>query len=159
MFNAVHFYKFAEWRSACTEFETNFRPSIVFIVIQKHHHVRFMLWRPEGGIRKTQNIPPGIVIDNKIVYSSMFDSYSCSHRGILGTSKPTNNHAVHDDADNTPNGIYMLQYLVCRTYTRCTRSLSLPAPAHYAHLIAFHAKERITGVIYGGSLIGSDVDS
>lgn len=159
MFNAVHFYKFAEWRSACTEFETNFRPSIVFIVIQKRHHVRFMLWRPEGGIRKTQNIPPGIVIDNKIVYSSMFDSYSCSHRGILGTSKPTNNHALHDDADNTPNGIYMLLYLVCRTYTRCTRCLSLPAPAHYAHLIAFHAKERITGVIYGGSLIGSDVDS
>lgn len=28
----------------------------------------------------------------------------------------------------------------CHTYARCTRSVSIPAPAYYAHLVAFRAR-------------------
>ena len=29
---------------------------------------------------------------------------------------------------------------LCHTYVRCTRSVSIPAPAYYAHLVAFRAR-------------------
>lgn len=29
---------------------------------------------------------------------------------------------------------------MCHTYVRCTRSVSIPAPAYYAHLVAFRAR-------------------
>ncbi len=33
-----------------------------------------------------------------------------------------------------------LTYQLCHTYVRCTRSVSIPAPAYYAHLVAFRAR-------------------
>ncbi len=33
----------------------------------------------------------------------------------------------------------MLIY-ICFSYVRCTRSVSIPAPAYYAHLVAFRAR-------------------
>ncbi|MGH0192186.1 UNVERIFIED_CONTAM: hypothetical protein FKN15_004851 [Acipenser sinensis] len=34
----------------------------------------------------------------------------------------------------------VLTYQLCHTYVRCTRSVSIPAPAYYAHLVAFRAR-------------------
>ncbi|VEL33979.1 unnamed protein product [Protopolystoma xenopodis] len=36
--------------------------------------------------------------------------------------------------------IQNLTYQLCHTYVRCTRSVSIPAPAYYAHLVAFRAR-------------------
>ena len=36
--------------------------------------------------------------------------------------------------------ILISQYQLCHTYVRCTRSVSIPAPAYYAHLVAFRAR-------------------
>ncbi|PZQ91286.1 MAG: hypothetical protein DI548_01870 [Flavobacterium johnsoniae] len=33
-----------------------------------------------------------------------------------------------------------LSIQMCHTYVRCTRSVSIPAPAYYAHLVAFRAR-------------------
>ncbi len=33
-----------------------------------------------------------------------------------------------------------MTYQLCHTYVRCTRSVSIPAPAYYAHLVAFRAR-------------------
>lgn len=35
---------------------------------------------------------------------------------------------------------YNLLLQMCHTYVRCTRSVSIPAPAYYAHLVAFRAR-------------------
>ncbi|OUC44492.1 PAZ domain protein, partial [Trichinella nativa] len=40
--------------------------------------------------------------------------------------------------------------MLCHTYVRCTRSVSIPAPAYYAHLVAFRARYH---------LVDSDRDS
>ncbi|TSK31473.1 Protein argonaute-2 [Bagarius yarrelli] len=36
--------------------------------------------------------------------------------------------------------LQVLTYQLCHTYVRCTRSVSIPAPAYYAHLVAFRAR-------------------
>ena len=40
----------------------------------------------------------------------------------------------------TADELQVLTYQMCHTYVRCTRSVSIPAPAYYAHLVAFRAR-------------------
>lgn len=40
----------------------------------------------------------------------------------------------------TADDLQCLTYQLCHTYVRCTRSVSIPAPAYYAHLVAFRAR-------------------
>merc|ERR1719447_1830298 len=43
-------------------------------------------------------------------------------------------------SDFTQPELQQLTYQLCHTYVRCTRSVSIPAPAYYAHLVAFRAR-------------------
>jgi eukaryotic translation initiation factor 2C len=45
-----------------------------------------------------------------------------------------------DDNNLTADELQQLTYQLCHTYVRCTRSVSIPAPAYYAHLVAFRAR-------------------
>lgn len=45
-----------------------------------------------------------------------------------------------DDNHFTADELQALTYQLCHTYVRCTRSVSIPAPAYYAHLVAFRAR-------------------
>jgi len=38
------------------------------------------------------------------------------------------------------NACSAFPFQLCHTYVRCTRSVSIPAPAYYAHLVAFRAR-------------------
>lgn len=57
-----------------------------------------------------------------------------------GTSRPSHYHVLWDDNHFTADELQMLTYQLCHTYVRCTRSVSIPAPAYYAHLVAFRAR-------------------
>lgn len=45
-----------------------------------------------------------------------------------------------DDNQFSSDELQCLTYQLCHTYVRCTRSVSIPAPAYYAHLVAFRAR-------------------
>lgn len=45
-----------------------------------------------------------------------------------------------DDNHFSADELQALTYQLCHTYVRCTRSVSIPAPAYYAHLVAFRAR-------------------
>ena len=62
------------------------------------------------------------------------------HPLVQGTSRPSHYHVLWDDNDFTADELQCLTYQLCHTYVRCTRSVSYPAPAYYAHLVAFRAR-------------------
>ena len=59
---------------------------------------------------------------------------------LQGTSRPSHYHVLWDDNHFDADELQQLTYQLCHTYVRCTRSVSIPAPAYYAHLVAFRAR-------------------
>lgn len=57
-----------------------------------------------------------------------------------GTSRPSHYHVLWDDNKFTADELQCLTFQLCHTYVRCTRSVSIPAPAYYSHLVAFRAR-------------------
>nr|XP_023835711.1 protein argonaute-3-like [Salvelinus alpinus] len=109
-------------REASIGLEKDYQPGITYIV------------------GRSGNIPAGTTVDTDITHPYEFDFYLCSHAGIQGTSRPSHYHVLWDDNCFTADEFQLLTYQLCHTYVRCTRSVSIPAPAYYAHLVAFRAR-------------------
>lgn len=127
-------------REACMMLERGYQPGITFIAVQKRHHTRLFAVDKKDQVGKAYNIPPGTTVDVGITHPTEFDFYLCSHAGIQGTSRPSHYHVLWDDNNLTADELQQLTYQLCHTYVRCTRSVSIPAPAYYAHLVAFRAR-------------------
>eukprot|EP00090_Calanus_glacialis_P010299 TRINITY_DN1867_c0_g1_i1.p1 TRINITY_DN1867_c0_g1~~TRINITY_DN1867_c0_g1_i1.p1 ORF type:complete len:964 (-),score=188.83 TRINITY_DN1867_c0_g1_i1:1805-4696(-) len=127
-------------REACIKLEPDYKPGITFIVVQKRHHTRLFCADKKEQSGKSGNIPAGTTVDIGITHPTEFDFYLCSHQGIQGTSRPSHYHVLWDDNHFDADELQQLTYQLCHTYVRCTRSVSIPAPAYYAHLVAFRAR-------------------
>ncbi|KAL3887901.1 hypothetical protein ACJMK2_000288 [Sinanodonta woodiana] len=127
-------------REACMKLEMGYQPGITFIAVQKRHHTRLFCADRKDQIGRSGNIPAGTTVDVGITHPTEFDFYLCSHAGIQGTSRPSHYHVLWDDNRFTADELQTLTYQLCHTYVRCTRSVSIPAPAYYAHLVAFRAR-------------------
>jgi eukaryotic translation initiation factor 2C len=127
-------------REACIKLEADYKPGITFIVVQKRHHTRLFCADKKEQSGKSGNIPAGTTVDIGITHPTEFDFYLCSHAGIQGTSRPSHYHVLWDDNHFDADELQQLTYQLCHTYVRCTRSVSIPAPAYYAHLVAFRAR-------------------
>ncbi|CAF3256072.1 unnamed protein product, partial [Rotaria sp. Silwood2] len=60
-----------------------------------------------------------------------------------GTSRPVLYHVLHDENGFSSDDIQQLTYWLCHTDARCSKSVSIPVPVHYAHLATYasHAYE------------------
>ena len=85
----------------------------------------------------------GTVVDQQICHPFEFNWYLCSHAGIQGTSKPALYHVLYDDSNFKSDDLQILTNQLCYTYVRCARSVSIPAPAYYAHHVAFRARHHL----------------
>nr|XP_021484740.1 protein argonaute-2 isoform X2 [Meriones unguiculatus] len=137
---AVLHHELLAIREACIKLEKDYQPGITFIVVQKRHHTRLFCTDKNERVGKSGNIPAGTTVDTKITHPTEFDFYLCSHAGIQGTSRPSHYHVLWDDNRFSSDELQILTYQLCHTYVRCTRSVSIPAPAYYAHLVAFRAR-------------------
>ncbi|KAI8591303.1 Piwi domain-containing protein [Geranomyces variabilis] len=126
-------------RHACLSLDSDYRPTITFILVQKRHHARFFPIRKEDSDR-SGNVLPGTVVSTGVTHPSQFDFYLCSHPGLQGTSKPTHYHVLHDENDFKSDSLHELTYRLCYLYCRATRSVSVVPPAYYAHLVAARAR-------------------
>lgn len=139
-FSTVLQHELTAIREACIKLETDYKPGITFIAVQKRHHTRLFCADKKEQSGKSGNIPAGTTVDAGITHPTEFDFYLCSHQGIQGTSRPSHYHVLWDDNHFDADELQCLTYQLCHTYVRCTRSVSIPAPAYYAHLVAFRAR-------------------
>ncbi|XP_016647590.1 PREDICTED: protein argonaute 7 isoform X1 [Prunus mume] len=130
-------------KGACSKFP-GYAPPITFAVVQKRHHTRLFPFKIDPSSRQNQlldeNIPPGTVVDTVITHPKEFDFYLCSHWGVKGTSRPTHYHILWDENQFTSDELQKLVNILCYTYVRCTKPVSLVPPAYYAHLAAYRGR-------------------
>ncbi|KAI9246911.1 Piwi domain-containing protein [Phascolomyces articulosus] len=136
---------------ACASLDKEYKPKITFVVVQKRHHARFFPVKPADA-DKSQNCPPGTVVDTDIVHPFEFDFYLQSHAGLQGTSRPTHYHVLYDQNKFTPDSLQELTYRLCYIYNRATRAVSLVPAVYYAHLLAFRARFHRKGEDWSDSL-------
>ncbi|UJR20428.1 hypothetical protein I4U23_023559 [Adineta vaga] len=130
-------YEVTEIKNICRQIYPNGSvPQLTFIVVKKRHNTRFFLY----DNNQTLNVEPGTVIDQEITHPFQFDFYLCSQKAIKGTSRPALYHVIHDDNQFSSDDIQQLTYWLCHTDMRCTKSVSIPAPVHYAHLAAYASR-------------------
>ncbi|XP_046490379.1 protein argonaute-2 [Neodiprion pinetum] len=127
---------------ACGQLNANYKPPITFLVVQKRHHVRLFPTdeRNSDDARKNFNVQAGTVVDTMITHPSHIDFYLVSHASIQGMARPTKYRCLWDDSKMSEDEIEQLTYYLCHMFSRCTRSVSYPAPTYYAHLAAYRAR-------------------
>jgi len=133
-------------RRACISLNQEYKPKVTFLVVQKRHHTRFFPTRKEDEDGKNHNVPPGTVVDTTITHPIELDFFLVSHASIQGVSRPTKYHLLWNDDDNmTTDELEQLTYYLCHMFSRCTRSVSYPAPTYNAHLAAYRARVYLEG--------------
>ncbi|KAK0217148.1 argonaute-like protein [Armillaria fumosa] len=144
-------------QDACKDAGMNPPPKITFIIVGKRHHMRGFGKDDKDKDSRSGNLLPGTVVDQGVTNPVEFDFYLYGHGGILGTSKPMHCNVVHDDFGFSADAIQALTYTLCYTYARTTRSVSIPTPVYYAHIVCSRAKTHYdpqgtaSSVVSGGS--------
>ncbi|UYV61644.1 AGO1 [Cordylochernes scorpioides] len=152
-FSMILAYELIAIREACLKLEADYKPGITFIAVQKRHHTRLFCADKKDQSGNGSNIPAGTTVDVGITHPTEFDFYLCSHPGVQkqycyhcyllsedGYLKTFPLPCTMDDNQFSSDEIQCLTYQLCHTYVRCTRSVSIPAPAYYAHLVAVRAR-------------------
>ncbi|PBK70116.1 Piwi-domain-containing protein [Armillaria solidipes] len=126
-------------KAACQDAGIN--PKITFIIVIKRHHIRLFSDDPKDIDRNSKNLIAGTVVDRDITSPVLFDWYLQSHCGLKGTSRSAHYTVLHDESNFNPDALQSLAYLLCHTFARATKSVSIPAPVYYAHLVCGKAKQ------------------
>lgn len=81
-FSLVIRHEMNKIREACQKVNPAYKPAVTFVVVQKRHHTRFFAIDQRDRNGRSENVPPGTVVDRDIVTKSLFDFFLCSHAGI-----------------------------------------------------------------------------
>ncbi|KAF5361966.1 hypothetical protein D9756_002190 [Leucocoprinus leucothites] len=145
-------------KDACEEARIN--PKITFVVVGKRHHYRFCPQNPNDRNQadRSGNCPAGMVVDQVITHPIDFDYYLLSHGGLIGTSRPAHYSVIHDENEFRADSLQSLSFSLCHIFARATRSVSIPAPVYYAHLVCKRAKNHYSPAS-GSDSASSDSDN
>jgi eukaryotic translation initiation factor 2C len=97
----------------------------------------------DGQADRSGNCHAGTVIDNEITHPYYADFYLMSHAGLLGTSRATHYTVLLDEARLGPDQLQATAFHLAHIYARSTRSVSIAAPAYYAHHVCFRARHHV----------------
>ncbi|XP_028802604.1 protein argonaute 4A-like [Neltuma alba] len=129
-FNQVLNVELDQIIQACKHFQETWDPKFTVIIAQKNHHTRFF----QANAQK--NVPPGTTIDNRVCHPKNNDFYMCAHAGMIGTTRPTHYHVLHDEIGFSADDLQELVHSLCYVFQRSTTAISEVAPVRYAHLAA-----------------------
>ncbi|CAL0301773.1 unnamed protein product [Lupinus luteus] len=129
-FNQVLNHELNDIIKACEHLDESWSPKFTVIIAQKNHHTKFF------QANSPDNVPPGTVIDNKICHPHNVDFYLCAQAGMIGTTRPTHYHVLHDEIGFSADDLQELVHSLSYVYQRSTTAVSVVAPICYAHLAA-----------------------
>ncbi|TVU22650.1 hypothetical protein EJB05_32364, partial [Eragrostis curvula] len=140
-FTQVLNIELAQIIEACKSIKDTWLPKFTVIVAQKNHHTRF--FQPKGNRDDTNvaNVPAGTVVDKGICHPRNYDFYMCAHAGMIGTTRPTHYHVLHDEIGFSPDQLQELVHSLSYVYQRSTSAISVVAPVYYAHLAAAQVRQ------------------
>jgi eukaryotic translation initiation factor 2C len=69
---------------------------VTFIICGKRHHIRFYA-NDSRDADRSENLPPGTVVDTGIVHPYAFDFYLQTQAGLVGTARPAHYIVVKDE--------------------------------------------------------------
>ncbi|EDX10559.1 AGO2 [Drosophila simulans] len=120
-------------------------PKICCVIVVKRHHTRFFPSGVETPSNRFNNVDPGTVVDRTIVHPNEMQFFMVSHQAIQGTAKPTRYNVIENTGNLDIDLLQQLTYNLCHMFPRCNRSVSYPAPAYLAHLVAARGRVYLTG--------------
>lgn len=112
---------------------------LTFVICQKRHTVKFFPER--SGADKNGNAVPGLVVDSTIVSKDTTEFYLQSQASIKGTGRSCRYTMLVDDNSFQLGEFESFTFALCHLFNRCTRSIGICAPARYAHLLCFRARD------------------
>ncbi|XP_043064321.1 protein argonaute-2 isoform X2 [Drosophila ficusphila] len=129
--------------AACAK--VGIKPKICCVIVVKRHHTRFFPNGEPSQFNKFNNVDPGTVVDRTIVHPNEMQFFMVSHQSIQGTAKPTRYNVIENTGNLDIDLLQQLTYNLCHMFPRCNRSVSYPAPAYLAHLVAARGRVYLTG--------------
>ncbi|RLN24949.1 putative disease resistance protein RGA4 [Panicum miliaceum] len=120
---------------ACKFLDDSWFPKFTVIVAQKNHHTRF--FEPKGPRDdNVTNVPAGTVVDTGICHPRNYDFYMCAHAGMIGTTRPTHYHVLHDEIGFSPDDlqelVHSLSYVINMSNLQSNRHV-IPLPEFVVH--------------------------
>ncbi|CAK9184081.1 unnamed protein product [Ilex paraguariensis] len=94
-------------------------PKFTVIVAQKNHHTKLF----QAGAN--ENVPPGTIVDTKVVHPRHYDFYMCAQAGMIGTSRPAHYHVLLDEMGFSPDDLQNLIHSLSYVYQRSTTAISI----------------------------------
>ncbi|KAF8603575.1 Piwi-domain-containing protein [Ceratobasidium sp. AG-I] len=129
-------YELSAIKAACKRHNIN--PTITILVVGRRHHVRFF---PTHGMEdQSGNCPLGTVVDDVVGHSTEFDFYLQSHSVSGGTARSAHYSVLYDENKFTQDSLQTLTFALCHLNARTTRSMSIPAPLHYADTVTWRVR-------------------
>jgi len=107
---------------------------LIFSVVQKNIHTRFMVEKPSGEVGNPQ---PGTVVEQDLGSPTHPGFFLIPTKCSLSTVKPVHYAILHDDRTLSMKEFQQLTYTMCHCYPNWTDSIKLPFPTQLAHKLAF----------------------
>lgn len=104
------------------------------IVPHKHHLAKVFRKKLDSNVPLvSQNLPPGIVVDKRLVHPTINEFYLQSHMALQGTARPVRYIILKNTNDNaTMDGFTELTNTLAYGYQINGTACSLPAPCMIA---------------------------
>lgn len=106
----------------------NYKPSVTAVAVSKDHNERIYKTNISGNRATEQNIPPGTVIDTKIVSPVINEFYLNSHSAFQGTAKTPKYSLLADNSKIPLDVIEGMTHGLCYLHEIVTSTVSVPVP-------------------------------
>ncbi|VDO32664.1 unnamed protein product [Haemonchus placei] len=105
-----------------------YNPNVTALAVSKDHNERLYKSKIVGERATDQNIPPGTVVDTKIVSPVINEFYLNAHSAFQGTAKTPKYSLLADDSNIPLDVIESMTHGLCYLHEIVTSTVSVPVP-------------------------------